>query len=155
MRHKKKLSRVTCDTLTLFVFFWHTLCNPPLVIVCKLVLYVSIIEHMEIHLLPARGNSLYNRGQFCKIPCDQTSGHKGYCELSNERYGHYLSHDTPQFQLDQVFSILQPLKVKHFYFLKVENAQNWPTLLSGETQPFNLEAKNTNFFMGRTKLVEK
>ena len=70
---------------------------------------------MEIHLLSARGNFCTTGGQFCELPCDQTSGHTGYYGVSNERYGHYLSTDTPQFSVGFVVCILEPSKVKHFF----------------------------------------
>ena len=70
---------------------------------------------MEIHLLSARVNICTTGGQFCELPCDQTSGHTGYYKVSNERYGHYLSTDNPMFPVGSVVWILQPLKVKHFF----------------------------------------
>ena len=70
---------------------------------------------MEIHLLSARGNFCTTGGQFGELPCDQTSGHTGYHSVSNERYGHYLSTNTPKFSVGQVVWILPPLKVKHFF----------------------------------------
>ena len=55
--------------------------------------------------------------------CDQTSGHTGYYWVPNERYGHYLSTDTPKFTVGQVVQILQPLKVQHFFII-LKNAGN-------------------------------
>ena len=71
--------------------------------------YAQKPQHMEIHLLSVRRFFCTGWGQFLEHPCDQTSGHIVYHQVSNERYGHYLSTDAPQFPVGSVVWIPQPL----------------------------------------------
>ena len=68
---------------------------------------------MEIHLLSARGNSCTTGGQFCELPCDQTSSHEGITryQLRDMDVNFLL---IPLSSLSQVVWILQLLEVIFF-----------------------------------------
>ena len=82
---------------------------------------------------------------FSQLSYDQTNQKRRVTDsrFINERYGHYLSTDTPFITVGQVFSILQTLNVKHF-LPKFSKALNMAHFCSAVK--LNFGAQTTKFF---------
>ena len=65
---------------------------------------------------------------FSEPCCDQTSVHTNNQLVPNERYGHFLSIDTPYMTVLQVVWHLQSFKLGHF--LKKKSKNLWKIILS-------------------------
>ena len=63
----------------------------------------------------------YHEGPlFLRLNCGQTNEHTSYFKVSNERYVHYLSNDTPEFNFDQMIWSQCFAKVGWFLGIKWE-----------------------------------